>query len=118
MMEDREIRLSALWRDDRLEAKITVDLRIDSEARVVSHWDVFGAFDLDGAQCRPFVLRRNGVIDCGLGAERFWRTDLRDAKIRVGSRFTIFWNDADCGEYEIVKVESLGAKALTQDGSI
>ena len=65
MSETRDIRLLALWRDDPTEAPMTLDLRIDARGGVVSTWDVFGAFDLDGAHCRPFVLRRDGTIDFG-----------------------------------------------------
>ena len=88
---------------------MTVDLRID-DARIVSSWDVFGAFDLDGAACRPFILRRDGAIDFGADADACWRTDLRGAEIKIGARFTVWWNDEDYGDYEIVKLAMLGAK--------
>jgi hypothetical protein len=107
-----DVRVLALWRDDRTECPLTLDLRIDAASRrVVSHWDTFGACDLDGARCRPFVLRRDGALDFGAGAHEKWRTNIRDAVIRVGERFTIFWNEHDRGVYEIVKVAALGAKA-------
>lgn len=107
-----DIRILALWRDDRTECPLTLDLRIDTMSRrVVSHWETFGACDLDGWSCRPFVLRRDGAIDFGVGAHESWRTDIRDAAIRVGERFTVFWNEHDSGVYEIVKVAALGVKA-------
>lgn len=109
-----DVRILAQWRDDRTECPLTLDLRIDAASkRVVSHWEVFGACDLYGDNCRPFVLRRNGAIDFGGGtreAPRHWRTDLRDSVIRVGERFTLRWNEQDSGIYEIVKVAALGAK--------
>ncbi len=107
-----DVRILALWRDDRTECPLTFDLRIDPASKcVVSHWEAFGACDLYGAACRPFVLRRDGAIDFGAGARETWRTDIRDVVIRVGERFTVCWNERDRGVYEIVKVAALGAKA-------
>jgi hypothetical protein len=57
------------------------------------------------------VLRRDGALDFGAGAAEAWRTDLRTIVIKVGERFTVHWNERDCGLYEIVKVASLGAKS-------
>jgi hypothetical protein len=107
-----DVRVLALWRDDRTECPLTLDLRIDAESRrVISHWETFGACDLSGGQCRPFVLRRDGALDFGVGAAEAWRTDLRSVVIKVGERFTMHWNERDFGVYEIVKVASLGAKS-------
>lgn len=109
-----EVRVLALWRDDRTESPLTFDLRIDAASRrIVSHWDSFGACDLSGEKCRPFVLRRDGRIDFGAGARESWRTDLREAVMRVGERFIVHWNECDFGSYEIVKVAELGAKSGT-----
>jgi hypothetical protein len=110
MTEMRDVRLLALWRDDPTEAPMTVDLRLYEDGRVASSWDVFGAFDLDGPNCRPFVLRRDGAIDFGAGAPNHWRTDLRSIAIAVNAGFTVFWNAADSGAYKIVKIAALGAK--------
>lgn len=107
MSAARDIRLVAQWRDDPTEAPMTVDLRIEG-ARLASVWDVFGAFDLDGAQPRPFILRRDGRIDFGVAG--LWRTDLRDAELRVTGEFTVWFNEADSGRYRIVKIAELGAK--------
>jgi hypothetical protein len=107
-----DIRVIAQWRDDRTECPLTFDLRIDAESRrVISHWETFGACDLYGEKRRPFVLRRDGAIDFGAGAADAWRTDVRDVVVKVGERFTVYWNERDCGLYEIVKVASLGAKS-------
>jgi hypothetical protein len=111
MTNTRDVRILALWRDDRTQAPMTVDLRIDANAGVVSAWDVFGAFDLDGADCRPFILRRDGAIDFGAGGAR-WRANLREVEMKVGARFQIEWNEADRGDYQIVKIAALGAKDL------
>jgi hypothetical protein len=109
MSAPRHIRLIALWRDDPTEARMTVDLRVD-EARIVSPWDVFGAFDLDGGACRPFILRRDGAIYFGAAADARWRSNLRGAEIKISVRFKVWWNDEDYGDYEIVKLSTLGAK--------
>jgi hypothetical protein len=106
-----DVRVLALWRDDRTECPLTFDLRIDATRRIVSYWECFGACDLAGEKCRPFVLRRDGAVDFGAGSTEAWRTDIREAVIKVGERFTLFWNERDSGLYEIVKVASLGAKA-------
>ena len=111
MIEARESRLVAQWRDDPTEARMTVDLRI-IEARCASPWDVFGAFDLDGTNVRPFVLRRDGRIEFG-GEQGAWRTDLRRTELCVGAEFTVWFNDADSGAYKIVKIAALGAKRDT-----
>ncbi|KAF0124124.1 MAG: queA, partial [Methylocystaceae bacterium] len=76
MSEPGDMRILALWRDDPREAPMTIDARID-DARIVSTWDLFGAFALDGDSVRPFILRRDGRIDFGLGES--WRSDLREA---------------------------------------
>ncbi len=111
MNPTREIRLLALWREDPMVARLTVDLRIDAKtSAVASTWDLFGAVDLDGDNMRPFVLRRDGAIDFGKEAAAFWRTDLREQKIVVGAAFTLYWNEADSGVYRIVKLAELGAK--------
>jgi hypothetical protein len=111
MNKTRDVRLKALWRDDPSEAPLTLDLRIDaSTGEVVSHWDLFGAFDLDGDARRPFVLRRDGVLDFGATEGARWRTDLRSVAVRIGARFCVHWNEADSGEYEIVKIAALGSK--------
>jgi hypothetical protein len=109
----REIRILALWRDDPTEAPLTVDLRVDAQSgAVIGHWDVFGAFDLDGKSCRPFVLRGDGTIDFGgeQGGRPPRKTDLRKVAIKVGAQFTVHWNEEDFGVYRIVKVATLGAK--------
>lgn len=106
----REVRLIALWRDDPAQARLTVGLRLDADGRAAGHWDVFGAFDLDGPARRPFILRRDGRIDFDARVGETWRTDLREVKIEIGARFLIHWNEQDRGEYEIVKIAVLGAK--------
>ncbi len=111
MTNTRDIRLKALWRDDPTEAALTLDLRIDAASgAIVSHWDVFGAFDLDGVHCRPFVLRRDGAMDFGADSKALWKTNLRETAVAVGARFLVRWNEADSGEYQIVKIAALGAK--------
>jgi hypothetical protein len=110
MTEARDVRLLALWGDDPTEAPMTADLRLDGDGRVVSGWDAFGAFDLDGPRCRPFVLRRDGAIDFGAADETRWRTDLRTLPLAVNARFTVHWNADDSGVYKIVKIAALGAK--------
>lgn len=110
MIEGRDMRILALWRDDPTEAPMSVDARIDN-ARIVSKWDIFGAFDLDGARAQPFILRRDGGIDFGTERDR-WRTDLRDAAIKVGANFNVWFNESDNGVYRIVKIAALGAKDM------
>lgn len=107
MSDAREVRIVALWRDDPQEAPMTIDARID-EMRIVSTWELFGAFLLDADGVRPFVLRRDGRID--FGHDENWRTDLREATIKVGSEFFVWFNESDSGRYRIVKIAMLGAK--------
>ena len=102
------IRLIAQWRDDPTEALLSADTRIDG-LRFAAPWDVFGAIDLDGAHPRPFILRRDGRIDFGAGPDR-WRTDLRNAEMKVGALFTVWFNETDYGTYKIVKLAELGGK--------
>jgi hypothetical protein len=111
MIQARDVRLVAQWRDDPAEARMTVDLRIFDE-RCASPWEVFGAFDLESTKSRPFVLRRDGRIDFGETHEP-WRTDLRDAELRTGSEFSVWFNETDCGIFRIVKIAALGAKQET-----
>jgi len=109
MTDTRDVRLLALWRDDPTEAPMTVDLRL-AEGRLASSWNSFGAFDLDGRHPRPFILRRDGRLDFGAAETPAWRTDLRDAEMKVGAVFTVWFNETDSGEYRIVKIAALGAK--------
>jgi hypothetical protein len=107
MKDSRDRRILALWRDDPKEASMTIDARIEA-TRIVSTWELFGAFALDGESARPFILRRDGRIDFGPGES--WRTDLREATIRVGAEFAVWFNESDHGLYRIVKIAALGAK--------
>ena len=109
-MTTRNVRVLALWRDDPLVAPMTVDLRLDENGALACRWDLFGAFDLDGAKCRPFVLRRSGALDFGAAETQHWRTDLRSVRICVNACFTVHWNERDSGVYRIVKIAELGAK--------
>lgn len=109
MIRNGDVRLLALWRDDPTEAPMTLDLRLQ-EGRCAAIWDLFGAFDLDGRKARPFILRRTGRIDFGADAADDWRTDLRDAEMRVGAFFTVWFNGADSGQYKIVKIATLGSR--------
>ncbi|MFO1102239.1 MAG: hypothetical protein U1E20_04965 [Methylocystis sp.] len=107
MNDSSDRRILALWRDDPREAPMTIDARIE-ETRIVSTWDLFGAFALDSDSARPFILRRDGGIDFGRGES--WRTNLREATVKVGSEFVIWFNERDSGLYRIVKIAALGAK--------
>ncbi|ATQ66716.1 MULTISPECIES: hypothetical protein [Methylosinus] len=104
-----DVRLIAVWRDDPTVARLTVDLRIEG-GRVVGGWDVFGAFDLDGAERRPFILRKDGRIELDARVAERWRTDLRGVEIRIGARFRVLWNESDGADYEVVKLAELGTK--------
>lgn len=110
-MTTRSVRLIAQWRDDPTEALMTVDLRM-ADLRFAAPWDVFGAIDLDGARPRPFILRRDGRIDFGESGDR-WRTDLREAELKVGTLFSVWFNETDFGAYKIVKIAEPGAKERT-----
>ncbi len=107
-MSARPVRLIAQWRDDPTEALLTIDLRME-DMRFAAPWDVFGCVDLDSARPRPFILRRDGRIEFGESADR-WRTDLRDAELKVGTLFTVWFNETDAGTYKIVKIAEPGAK--------
>jgi hypothetical protein len=106
-----QVRMKALWRDDPAQASMTIDLRLGAQSKsILAPWDLFGAFDLDGENCRPFILRRDGRIDFGVGAPGSWRTNLRGLCVSVGARFNVFWNETDLGEYEVVKLAELGSR--------
>ncbi len=107
MSDARDMRILALWRDDPREAPMTIDARVD-DARIVSTWELFGAFALADDGARPFILHRDGRIDFGRGET--WRTDLRDATIKVGTDFVVWFNESDSGLYRIVKIAALGVK--------
>lgn len=87
---------------------MSVDLRMENGS-LAAPWDLFGAFDLDGARPRPFILRRDGRLDFGNNSDR-WRTNLREAQLEVGTLFTVWFNETDHGSYKIVKLAELGAK--------
>jgi len=90
---------------------MTIDIRLDAQTKsILAPWDLFGAFGLEGDTSRPFILRCDGVIDFGGDLSRRWRTNLRLVRVSVGTRFQVFWNEIDAGEYEIVKVARLGSR--------
>jgi len=108
-MNTFEARVKALWRDDPTEASMIVDLRLDAQTKsILAPWDIFGT--LDGGCSRPFILRRNGEIDLGVGSPHRWHTNLRGLRVGVGARFQVFWNETDVGEYEVVKIARLGSR--------
>jgi hypothetical protein len=109
MIRDGDVRLIAQWQDDPGEALLTIDMRIHG-GHCVSAWDLFGAFDLDGRKTRPFILRREGRIDFGSLNKDDWRTNLREADMQIGVCFTVWFNDADSGQYKIVKIATLGSR--------
>lgn len=110
-MKTFQARIKALWRDDPTEASMTIDIRLDEETRQISApWDLFGAFDLDGDNSRPFILRRDGAIDFGVDVPRPWKTNLREIGVSIGARFKVYWNEFDAGEYEVVKIARLGSR--------
>ncbi len=110
-MKTFEARIKALWRDDPTEASMTIDIRLDAETKsILAPWDLFGAFDIDGDNSRPFILRWDGAIDFGVDVSRRWQTNLREIGVSVGARFQVYWNEFDAGEYEVVKVARLGSR--------
>lgn len=102
-------RLIARWVDDPTESPLAVDLHL-AEGRVTGPSLAFGCIDWEGAR-RPFVLDASGLIDFGAEPDRHWRTDLRDATMRVGETFRIHWRDGDEGLYRIVKIAAPGSKS-------
>lgn len=108
MTAEHYMRIVAQWLDDPTEAKMTIDAPVEG-GRLVASWDLFGAFDLDGLSPRPFILRRDGRLDFAGGDH--WRTDLRDAEMRVGVVFGVWFNEVDRGDYRIVKIATLGSKS-------
>ena len=112
-MSIADVRLLAVWEDDPTESPLTIDLRVDRPAgRLIGRWSLFGAVDLDGPHCAPFILKPDGAIDFGADRhpDREWRTDLRDVQIRVGQTFTLHWNEQDHAIYRIEKLAVLGSK--------
>ncbi|MBX9740870.1 MAG: hypothetical protein K2X62_12380 [Beijerinckiaceae bacterium] len=102
-------RIIARWVDDTTESPLAIDLHLVG-GRVSGPSLAFGCVDWEGAR-RPFVMDEDGRIDFGAGHDRFWRTDLRAATIKVGETFRIFWRDGDEGVYRIVKIAVPGSKA-------
>ena len=109
MIEYNNYRLIAQWCEDPHVAIFNVDLQIKDNL-ISSDWDIFGSFDLDGANTRPFILRKNGQIDFGHLDPIKWTTNLRSIKLIIGNAFYISFNDQDSGTYKIVKIAALGQK--------
>ena len=102
-------RLIAQWCEDPQVAIFNIDLQIKDNS-ISSNWDIFGSFDLDGAHTRPFVLRKNGLIDFGYLDPIKWTTNIRTIAPVVGNIFSISFNEQDSGAYKIVKIAALGQK--------
>lgn len=108
------VRVFAEWLDDPTECRFAFDLILDSRTlRIVGSWAIFGATDLDRPDRRAFLLDASGSLDFG-SPERAWRTDLREQRIEVAGRFSVWWTSTEWGAYEIVKVAALGSKSLGQ----
>ncbi|NDA48205.1 MAG: hypothetical protein EBY21_13230 [Alphaproteobacteria bacterium] len=112
-----DVRLLAIWEDDPTQSPMTIDLRLDRAThRMIGSWSVFGALDMDGKECLPFILRADGRIECAQAhtqsnqQAQAWRTNLRQARIDVGESFIMHWNDQDQALYRIQKIAILGSK--------
>lgn len=100
------MRVIARWVDDSLESPLAIDLVIE-EARVVGPSLAFGCIDYDGAR-RPFTIDETGRIVFEGGS--FWRCDLRETEMRVGTTFRIDFGEGDEGLYRIVKIAIPGSR--------
>ena len=108
-----DVRVLAIWEDDPTQSAMTLDLRLDTiSRRMIGSWSVFGALDMDGPDCVPFILREDGCMHCGAHHHdsKSWRTNVRQARIDLGERFVIHWNDQDQALYRIQKIALLGSK--------
>ncbi len=114
-LDQSDVRVLAIWEDDPTQSAMTIDLRLDLiSRRMIGTWSVFGALDMDGPDCVPFILRLDGRMDCGRDQKHntFWRTNLRQAHIDLGESFIIHWNDEDQALYRIQKIAILGSKDI------
>ena len=112
------VRLLARWDDDPLESPITLDAPLDAtRRRIAGRWDLLGATSLGLPHCRPFVLNSDGRMDFGEGradGDRFWRCDIREQDITVGSLFRVTWSGGESGVYRIDKIARPGSKAASE----
>lgn len=109
MTDYNNYRLIAQWCEDPHTAIFNLDVQIKDNL-ISSTWDVFGSFDLDSTNTRPFILRKNGQIDFGYLDTIKWSTNLRSITLKIGNVFLVSFNDLDCGSYKIVKIAALGQK--------
>ena len=107
----RAVRVFARWRDDPGACRLAFDAVLAGD-RLAGDWPIFGATDPETPAQRPFLLDRVGLFHFA-GADRLWRTDLREAAFRVGARFRVWWSEEDKGEFEIVKLAALGHRSAS-----
>ena len=109
MIEGRDMRILALWRDDPTEAPMSVD-RARRQCADRSRPGICSAPSISTAsRTRPFTFGATARIDFGAG-RRSLANGLARGGDKVGASFTVWFNEADNGVYRIVKIALLGAK--------
>jgi hypothetical protein len=97
--------------DDDEDLPVSFDLLLGPDGKPVGKvhsYGLSGQPEEDG-QCYPFALVPDGSIDFGAGHdedERWWKTDLLQHKIEMGTTFKIQQGGQEF-EYRIVKVDLL-----------
>ncbi len=108
-------RILARWADDPLESPLTLDARLDATGRrIMGRWTLLGAAGLGTPRCRPFTLDAVGTMDFGEGrtdGDRYWRCDIRQRDIALGSMFEVIWSGGERGVYRIEKIAEPGSRS-------
>ena len=93
----RFVRIKLEYTVDPEEDPLSIDLKIDDEARPVGTWPMFGLPGNpkhDPSDLFPLILHRDGLVNYGgesEGRDRFWGADLLAKRIVKGER-VLFWN--------------------------
>jgi hypothetical protein len=77
---------------------ICLDAALNEQQKIAGKWFIFGLSGNvdDKGTWYPIVCRIDGTIDFGAGyeGERWWRTNIREQTIQVGSSVSV-WDDRD-----------------------
>lgn len=120
----RFVRIKLEYTVDPEEDPLSIDLKIDDQAKPIGTWLMFGLLGNpknNPSDLFPLILHRDGLINFGgesEGRDRFWGTDLLSRRIVKGER-VLFWSaplddrvKKDMWAYVIRSVAILGEREI------
>ena len=90
---------------------ICVDAALNEQQKIAGKWFIFGLSGNtdDKSTWYPIVCRIDGTIDFGAGyeGERWWRTNIREKTIQVGSLVSVWDESEQEFLFQVAKIQEL-----------